>query len=339
VISIAFHGADAVLNGLSRLATANMCLTFVLAMKNTPLSLLTSFSYEKLNILHQATGYMTATLAILHGMYFSLLHHVLQHTKLRCRIFTVAFAKDDLLFVIGVKYQRFGIAAGLMMLIIALTSRILIRRRYELFYILHVFFVIAILVTLYLHRPWIKTRTSVVVIICAGLFVLDKMVRVFKYACFSNGTTAKIVPLATGSTRITLNRSLPGAKAGSHAFLWLPRVQALQSHPCTMVSVDPVAFILKARNGFTKDLNRHASTSTNMVTPATIDAAYGAVPSFEKYDRVLLIAGGSGSTWAVAVAMDLLSRGLPNILELVWVVRDSGKWPCQTQLYTSGCCG
>lgn len=58
-------------NTLSRLATANMCLTFVLALKNTPLSVLTSFSYEKLNILHQVTGYMTATLAILHGMYVS----------------------------------------------------------------------------------------------------------------------------------------------------------------------------------------------------------------------------------------------------------------------------
>jgi hypothetical protein len=80
-----------------------------------------------------------------------------------------------MLFVIGVKHQRFGIAAGLMMSIIALTSRLLIRRFYELFYMMHVLFVIAILITLYFHRPWIKTRTSVVVIICAGLFVLDKV--------------------------------------------------------------------------------------------------------------------------------------------------------------------
>ena len=234
-----------------------------------------------------------------------------------------------MLFVIGTYYQRFGIAAGLMLLTIALTSRLLMRHCYEVFYIMHILLVVAILVMLYFHRPWIKTRTSVVVFICAGLFVLDKVTRIIKYACFSRGTTATIVPLANGSTRITLNRGVPGAKAGSHAFLWLPRVRPLQSHPCTMVSANPVAFILKARDGFTKDLNHHASSLTNMVTPATIDAPYGVVPSFEKYDRTLLIAGGSGATWLVAVAMDLLSRGLPNMLELVWVIRDRGKYSCQ----------
>jgi hypothetical protein len=81
-----------------------------------------------------------------------------------------------------------------MMLIIALTSRLLIRHVYELFYMMHVLFVIAILITLYFHRPWIETRTSVVVIICAGRFVLDKVTRIIKYATFSHGTTAMIVP-------------------------------------------------------------------------------------------------------------------------------------------------
>jgi predicted ferric reductase len=154
-----------------------------------------------------------------------------------------------------------------------------------------------------------QKSTSVVVIICAGLFLLDRVICVTKYVCFSHGTTAIIIPLANGSTRITLNRSLPAAKAGSHAFLWLPCVQALQPHPSTMVSASPVAFILKARNGFTKDLNIQASSLTNMITPATIDAPYGVFPLFEKYDMVLLLAGGSRATWAVAVAMDLPSRG------------------------------
>jgi hypothetical protein len=85
-----------------------------------------------------------------------------------------------------------------------------------------------------------------------------------------------------------------------------------------------------------KDLNRKASSLMNMITPATIDAAYGVGPSFEKYDRVLFLAGGSGATWKIAVAMDLLSRGLPNILEVVWVVRDSGKPSHPSTTSTSG---
>lgn len=115
-----------------------------------------------------------------------------------------------------------------------------------------------------------------------------------------------------------------------------PHVQALQAHPCTIVAANPVAFILKARGGFTKDLNRKASSLMNMITPATIDATYGAVPSFEKYDRVLFLAGGSGATWIIAAAIDLLSRGLPNILEVVWVVRESGKPSHPSTISTSG---
>jgi hypothetical protein len=68
LIPIASQCTDTEANARNTLATANVCLTFVLAMKNTPLSVLMSFSYEKLNILHQATGYMTTTLATLHGM-------------------------------------------------------------------------------------------------------------------------------------------------------------------------------------------------------------------------------------------------------------------------------
>jgi hypothetical protein len=45
--------------------------------------------------------------------------------------------------------NQFGIAAGLMMLIIALTFRLCIRCFYELFYVMHVLFVFAILITLY----------------------------------------------------------------------------------------------------------------------------------------------------------------------------------------------
>lgn len=133
---------------------------------------------------------------------------------------------------------------------------------------------------LYLHPPWIKIREFVVVLICAGLFLFDKCTCVVNYAGVSLETIATVVPLANGSTRITLNHSVPGAIAGSYAFLWLPCVRPY-SHPCMIVSANPVTFILKARESFTKDPNQRASNLMNMTTPATIDGAYGAVPLFE----------------------------------------------------------
>jgi predicted ferric reductase len=136
---------------------------------------------------------------------------------------------------------------------------------------------------------------------------------------------------------VTLDCSAPWAKAGSHAFLWLPQIQALQSHPYTIVSVHPVTFIVCGREGFTKDLHRHASTLTKVLTSTPFDPAYGAMPPFEKYNRVFLVAGGSGATWAIGVAVDLLSGSPQSILELAWVVRD-GRKSSSPMLFISRSC-
>ena len=45
-----------------------MVLLFFLALRNTPLAYLTSYSYERLNVLHQITGYLTVTFAFTHAM-------------------------------------------------------------------------------------------------------------------------------------------------------------------------------------------------------------------------------------------------------------------------------
>jgi hypothetical protein len=52
-------------------------------------------------------------------------------------------------------------------------------------------------------------KTSVVVIICAGVFTLDKTIRSVRYAWLSRGTIAAVVLLANGGTHVTLNRSIP----------------------------------------------------------------------------------------------------------------------------------
>ena len=54
--------------GFLRLATANIAFIFFLALKNTPLGFLTSYSYERLNVLHQIAGYTTVLLSVLHSM-------------------------------------------------------------------------------------------------------------------------------------------------------------------------------------------------------------------------------------------------------------------------------
>ncbi|MBH1945604.1 ferric reductase-like transmembrane domain-containing protein, partial [Erythrobacter sp. YJ-T3-07] len=48
------------------MAGANFALVVFLALKNTPLAILTSYSYERLNPLHQVSGYATIIFMVIH---------------------------------------------------------------------------------------------------------------------------------------------------------------------------------------------------------------------------------------------------------------------------------
>ena len=136
-----------------------------------------------------------------------------------------------------------------------------------------------------------------------------------------------MTPLANGGTRVVLDRSLPLAKPGMHASLWINKIKKGQAHPFTIVSVDPVAeFVISAQNGFTKSLHAFALENPGKSLGATVDGPYGTVPNFERYDRIVLIAGGSGGSWTIAVANEMVRRGLKPgaLIDFVWVVRDNG---------------
>ena len=219
-----------------------------------------------------------------------------------------------------------GIVATVAMTAIAATSLTLRKRYYEVFFIMHVLLAIVILITVAHHRPYFNTRTVVIIIFAGAIFVADRAIRVAKFAYYSRRTLATIIPLANGGTRVAMNRSMALAKPGMHAFLYINKIKKVQTHPFTLVSVDPVEFVISAQNGFTKDLHAFALENPGKSLSATFDGPYGTLPSFEKYDRIILIAGGSGGSWTIAVAIELLRRVMkPDaMMEFIWVVRDSG---------------
>ena len=63
-----------------------------------------------------------------------------------------------------------GIVAIIAMIAIAITSLILRKRYYELFYILHLILAMLILIN-------ISTRTCIIIIFSTGVFVLDRAIR------------------------------------------------------------------------------------------------------------------------------------------------------------------
>ena len=56
-----------------------------------------------------------------------------------------------------------------------------------------------------------------------------------------------------GAIPVNLNRNIESTP-GSHAFLWIPSIRFLETHPFTMVLTDPVEFVVRIYDGFTAHL-------------------------------------------------------------------------------------
>jgi NAD(P)H-flavin reductase len=160
------------------------------------------------------------------------------------------------------------------------------------------------------------------------MWFADRTLRFSRWLFYGYGNYCKLTPLPEGATRVTLHRSVK-AQPGSHAFLWIPGVRLFQTHPFTLVSNNPAEFIVSAHDGFTKELHALALKDPKAMRRAAIEGPYGNVPSTANFDKVLLIGGGSGATFTLAMAMDWLRKnkhGEGNqMLDFVWAVKSKGK--------------
>ena len=164
-------------------------------------------------------------------------------------------------------------------------------------------------------------------IVAASLWAADRTLRFSRWLFYGYGNYCKLTPLPEGATRVTMHRSVK-AGPGSHAFLWIPSVRRFQTHPFTLVSNNPAEFVIAGHEGFTKELHNLAIQSPKAMRRAAIEGPYGNVPSTADFDKVILIAGGSGATFTLALAMDWLrhqrtSDGNGNkILEFIWTIKN-----------------
>jgi predicted ferric reductase len=165
-------------------------------------------------------------------------------------------------------------------------------------------------------------------LICTGIWFLDRSLRFSRWLCYSLGNYATLTPLPEGATRVTMRRGICAAP-GSHAFLYIPGIRALQAHPFTMVGREPVEFVIAARGGFTKSLHEMACEKPGRVLRASVEGPYGNVPDVHAYDRVVLVVGGSGATFALALAKAWIKENSVNTsektLEMVWSIKSAGK--------------
>ncbi|PKS11211.1 hypothetical protein jhhlp_002972 [Lomentospora prolificans] len=230
------------------------------------------------------------------------------------------------------------------------TSMTVVRQwSYRVFFITHLFVVFVTPGMIFIHakptRPYILSSIA--------LFVVDLVVR--KLTTSTASATVEIVP---GTNLVKISAALPekkiltlGDRPGSHVYLSIPwgarPKLSLSSpfpilfeflfNPFTVADVDHVngELVLVARHmggPLTSRLLQLGDGNPNESftgrVPLSIEGPYGViakrVPSLAAggVDRVLLVAGGIGATFAFPIYKALKASDPDAAVELVWVVRN-----------------
>jgi predicted ferric reductase len=279
-------------------------------MKNTPLSYLTAWSYERLNILHQAAGCLTVAFVILHASLYS-------------AYFVNAGRASRLLYM----EEIFGMVAGVSFFGLFFVGTVIRAWWYELFYYLHIALWMLGIVMTGLHQPELGKGIIFAVIVAAGIWVLDRFIRLSRFLIHSTNNSATLTPLPNGATRVTLKKAPFGAASGKHCFLWIPRIRTTEAHPFTIAAMDPLEFVVSSYDGFTSDLHRYASANPGAVVKASVDGPYGTFPDPSEYDRLFLVAGGTGATFTFGTALNTLKKmgsSDNKSITFIWIVKSEG---------------
>ncbi|TEA13976.1 Ferric/cupric reductase transmembrane component 2 [Colletotrichum sidae] len=293
------------------LAIANIAFVVFLSLKNTPLGYLTAWSYERLNILHQIAGYVTMALIIVHGATYSS-YFIEANNAARLRVHE----------------EIYGIASGFTFLTLVLAGAVVRFWHYELFYVLHVSFFAISMVLVALHQPEAAKKIIIVTALGAALWLLDRLVRLVRVVLYSFNNTATVHPLPHGGTRVVLKKAPFGASPGEHCFLWIPKIRALEMHPFTIASTSPLTFVINSYDGFTRQLHEYATRNPGATLKASVEGSYGTFPNPADYDKIVLVAGGSGASFTFGTALNLISRlgpGSRHSVVFVWMVKDAAR--------------
>lgn len=294
-----------------RMAAGNLTLVVFLALKNTPLAILTSYSYERLNPLHQYAGIATVIYMILHST-----------------IYCSYFINRGLISILKQPLVTAGIVLGFAMFTTALEALVLRRFQYELFYVIHVSLFIAIVVALGFHQPEVdEEQLAIIACVVAAMWLLDRLIRLGRILYNGINNQATIHPLPNGGTQILLSKPLPFALPGAHCYVWLPKIRLFETHPFTIVATGPTELIVNSYDGFTKDLHAYATKNPGATIKASLDGPYGTFPDPTDFDKVVLVAGGSGATFTFGIASNMLQR-MPEHsdkeIDFIWAVKERG---------------
>ena len=235
---------------------------------------------------------------------------------------------------------KLGVTALALMAVMIFFS-FLRSKMYEVFLAVHVAGAFAAYITTIYHLDGLGYKQAIYVSL--GLWAGDWLIRIIRMI-FIN--IAIFLDPVTGSGRLTqahvsiFESEVISVKIrtpikwtvtpGQYVFIHFSRYSIFQSHPFSVVgpSDDGESFQLmcKARGGITGRIYRHLTASPKNskypeIMPVIIEGPYGAHCPVERYDTVILVAGGIGITGIIPYVEFLIEHGQnQQHIVLIWTV-------------------
>jgi predicted ferric reductase len=340
------------------LAMLNMLPTVIFATRNNPLIWLLGVSFDTFNILHRWMGRLVIVEAIGHTIAWLLV--AIEENNIDGSA-APNFSSKATHFA-GFSW---GMVATCAFSAISVQSWSPVRRAYyEIFLIGHKALALLALTGAHFHLflehlpqlPWMKVLWTTLAIEYA---IRAYIVIYHNWSPGKGWSIVTIKALGSEACQVTFQIRRPWkARPGSHAYIYLPTISGISSHPFSIawqgsssptlnnkdvemlaspLSHNPegyhshtASFIVRARTGMTYAIYQKACEQQGGVytTFGALEGPYGGHVSLRSYGTVILFAGGVGITYQLAHMRDLVigykngTAAIQRII-LVWVVRNT----------------
>ncbi|KAI0055985.1 hypothetical protein BV25DRAFT_1865522 [Artomyces pyxidatus] len=327
-------------------AMSQIPLVVALALKNNWLSWLTGVGYEKLNYIHRFAGRVLFLAVNVHAIGF---------------IFKWSIAGTVHEEFMKPKFISALIALGSIDLLVLGTTAYVRERAYNLFVATHIVSLITFLIGTYIHSP----TTLPYILTALGLYLCDHIIRLTKtryttalitaQTDLNGGSTLVQVPSLAKGWRVGQHVRLRVVAHGSGSWLgWWAAYLIGRARPFTIASAangKGMELVIKKQGAWTRKLFtmagggeqartqnekrgkgaadfdvERAHTLTREVRVLVEGPYSGAGHTlFNSYSGALLVAGGSGISYALALLDDMLQKHAQGnsrlrIIEVVWAV-------------------
>ncbi|KAI8197948.1 hypothetical protein KHU50_009135 [Colletotrichum sp. SAR 10_65] len=108
---------------------------------------------------------------------------------------------------------------------------------------------------------------------------------------------------------------------GLHRPNWAKKI------PVVMSFTAGLELVMKSHQGFTRRVDEFSRRHSNRTAWASVDGPYGSLPDPESYDKLVLVAGGSGAAFTFGLMNRMMSRYdrvKTQSVDFIWTVRQSG---------------